>query len=66
MTLVCIQNLLKKVFFREELYPSKILPNGFSNGILPEVDSVKITHDGKAYYNNVPTDLVQLGQSQLC
>jgi len=59
------ESIKEGLSLERKLYPSKILPNGFSNGILPEVNSVwkSSAHNGKVYYNNVKEDLEQLSKS---
>ena len=59
------ESIKEGLSLERKLYPSKILPNEFSNGILPEVNSVwkSSAHNGKVYYNNVKEDLEQLSKS---
>ena len=48
-----------------KIYPSKVLPSDFSNGIHPEVNTVwkSSAHNGKIYYNNVKEDLEGISRS---
>lgn len=48
-----------------KLYPSEVLPNDFSNGIHPEVNTIwkSSAHNGKIYYNNVKEDLEGISRS---